>query len=799
MQHDFGRTGGGERARGQSRDWFEKTAACWADVVYDQQLILDGFRIRFALDFKDLRDYLCPWTTSHPRGEPPLIESILAVAWLTHAIERKTKLLRPVLLPEYLEEYVAQVAHTHVNGMWQEWETMQREAARIERDYEFARQFDAVSTDTRDSWLREHQDDLGTFLGREFDTLVRLALSSRYLHSRGAGVPDWWSVVEKFEDPVVFEPLWSGVGHDDQYQGLHEPFHKFALELFNRISPSDPFIQVEDLERNARRDAEALQRVIRLNASSRTHDQKELTYFLTSSERFWRLYQQNESIHKECQISWPDSVNRSPTHVLRHPFCITLHLAHWPSGCPTDDEAARRELLKVLTERYPGGQVRTTLVQQSRTASPPTSERRDAEKAASYDQALRMFEAWSNLAVSLQQNELLPLPLGRDMAREALALVQYVRETNFPAFREIVEAKRDEQYEGMLRVILELIEHSFARTVDTSFLARSIGHVSAFPYLLKFQDRRALQEIDRLRAARQVWTSSGKSQIERVLSEVRLALMNLVKLLSPSTRPPLDSADAFVLAGALLLVFEEYDAARHFMRATFGPVGSAAKEWDYLRVLVDYRRLMASKATTSGDYRDALRRISGDMSEADPRIRNQELVLRVRELATRAEGGARKDAEALFSQFEQLVTATRGPFAVIRERLDRSTHVQDRLSYRVWNNYVYALLELQQKMNIAEWALKAQRLAVDHLELKTSDYPTEVKHTIAMAHFRYAMTLPQGTDARKEGLRESRRRMCAVMEELENLEIPGEGPFETFARDRDTVDRACEQEEIGGN
>jgi hypothetical protein len=796
MQLESGRPPAGGAPRGHSQDWFDKTAACWEDVLYDQRLILEGYKLRFALDFKDLHDYLRPWGSPRKHDEPPLTESILATAWLTYKIKEKKKLRKPTLLPEYLKEYVHHFARTAVTGVWDEWTAVQTNVLRLERQHPIIRQAGAVDDADSGAWLDEHPNELSELLRNEFDTLVKLALSSRYLHSRGEGIPDWWSILDQFEDPDEFKRYWTNIGKGEQYERLHEPIHQFVLALFEE-KREDPSVRLEDLERSGRHDARALQRVIQLNAGLRAAGDKEVVYLLTSSKRFWTIYENNEVFRDECRISWPHPASRPPTRVLRHPFCIVLFLKHWPAGRATDDDEARREVVKTLEGLQSEVHVYSSFVRQSRALQHEgLAGGQVDELRRRYDDAVKKLGSWSNLALALQQNQLLPVSLGRQIARDAVAFLRYVGRSEFPEFRRMLEAKRDEEYEGLIRVVFWLIEHCVTRIVDAPFIARSIGQVSAFPYLLKFEDQRIADAICRLRQARAVWRSEGKKQIQVVLAAVREALLSLVRLLGPSAEPRLQFGDAAILGGSLLLVFDQYDEARRFLRASFLREGAARNEWKYLRVLLDYRRLMASAPASVDEYSEVLNRVPEAVAEKDDRVRNQQLVLKTCVLVRRPDRPTRGDAEDVLSAFDQLATAVKSRKRLFWGASHTDASQQDELSYCVWNNYVYALLELADRLKVDDWILRAHKLANEHLELKGGDYPTEVKHTLAKVAYCYAMTLPSGSEERRASLRESRKRFRAVAQEMEFLAIPGPGPLQTLEQDRALVEAACEEEGI---
>jgi hypothetical protein len=556
---------------------------------------------------------------------------------------------------------------------------------------------------------------------------------------------------------------------------------------------------LEDFERNARHDAQALQRVIQLNAGLRAADAKEVVYLLTSSKRFWDTYEQeeNDAFRDECRMSWPPSAARPPTRALRHPFCIVLFLKHWPAGRPADDADARRELIKTLEELQPEIHVYSSFVRQSRRLQhEAVAAGGTDELAIQYKEAIKKLGSWSNLALALKQNELLPVSLGRQIADDAVAFLHYIGKTEFKTFRRMLEAKRDQEYEGLILVVFWLIEYCITRTVDAPFIARSIGQVSAFPYLLNFEDQRIADEIRRLREARARWRCEGKKQIQVVLTAVREALFSLVKLLGPSADPQLQPGDAAILAGGLLLVFDQYDEARRFLRASFSPEGTARNEWKYLRVLLDYRRLMASAPASVDEYSEVLNRIPEAVAEKDDRVRNQQLVLKTCVLLHRPDLPTRDEAEEVLSAFEQLATAVKSRKRPFWHGFREGVSQQDELSYRVYNNHVYALLELADHLKVDHWISRARTIANQHLELKGGDYPTEVKHTLGLVAYRYAMTLRRGSGERQESLRESRRRLRDAAREKQFLETLGTGPLDALERDLALVEAACEEEGI---
>jgi hypothetical protein len=775
---------------GSPGDWLSKAASHCEDLIFDQRLLLDNARIRFALDFNDLRDFLRPWRAPITGEQEPLLESILATAYLIYDMDKKPQLKQTLLLPEYLQEYVEHAAYTNVFGHHDEWQAMRKAAEGLEQNRLVA---EAAHVDSNDfeAWCTAHEKELLQLFEGDFVTLAKLAYSAA-CYGSDSGTASSLDVLSNLADPSEFGSIWHDIGAGNEFDELFKPLFEFVKRA-NERRPPDRSERVDDIRRTCERDACALQRVIQLNAwlSSLNNDwrkSKDVVYLLSSSGRFWETYNDevNSRFRKACRLRIEIERQSHETRIVRHPFCFALFLAYWPRAGGTHDPTARQELLGRLQRLLARARLWMRMISEGGTESNSLHEKVQQE-----------FGSWTNLAFSLKRSELLPPFMAtKDVPRAALNFLRLIREMDYSEFADKLVAQRDRKYHDLMVAMFRLIEHYIGQMVNSAFIVRKIGDLDSFPYLLRLQSADVKGEVEKLRSIGKKWRELGSDGREEVLQITSDALACLVKRIGPSERGEVRLPEASLLAGSLLILLDQLEDARHFVRAAPPPSDPVLKtEWKYLRVFIEYRRLMALHVEDADAYDEAAGRISETDAKNDPRIMERLLVLRVCQLSKQKDDPSQDSASDILERLGDLVKRLSVKMEVGRWLWtpwgSMSDAVDEQLLPRVQNNYVYALALLGRRLKVDKWLTEAYERAIGWLCPNVSKSPSEMKNTIGKAIFYYADSACVPEVPRKRALYEEALKWYKEAEDdIAFLSIPGPGATELLRADRAEVEKA---------
>lgn len=733
-------------------EWLAKSARYIPDVLFDQKLILDGYRIRFAIDFSVLRDFLRPWgqaafpervvhksTVNLSESE---IENIFATAYLTNEMHKKKHLCRSLLLPEYLEEFLEDSAFVALNGLYRDWYRMKQAMQRVESEYPQLAEVAKLDAEARNRWFRDNRIAWLNILGREFVTLAKLAFAGEIRYPRASTCLSFLNFGDEFVDLHEIAMGTDDALGEEQYAALQRPMLKFLMEgldrrlaHMNEIERARTRVQIED---SCRRDARALQRVIQLNKQYWQNGRKEVVYLLTSSQRFWTAYDtyRDNAFRKACEIATKSVRNEEATYALRHPFCIVLLLAYWPSAVMTDDVESKRKLIETLSALHRRAYVYRPIIGYRRNDAEDQSGEYSDKHARVVGRTSQSLEHWKNLALSLQQSELLPAAFSAEgITRAATDFLVALRDSTYHDFQDILLRARESEYQILLKAVRHMISIYVGDIVDERFLQERAGQVFAFPYLLHFETQKIQQLINKLRAPFVEYHRMHQQDIEQNLNTVRQCLKELIGVLDPDQNQIIEAP---ILTGALLVLLDRLDDAERFVKAGTPPTGkNACREWGYLRALIQTRQVLTKDEVSVASVISARKALTKLLSrpDQDPRIQDRILLLRGYELEYRE--GAAKAAE-IDSYLQSLKVLATGDESELYHMLPGE--ILRELRWRTWNNYVYFATTFGRRLNNNKWTKEAYSEAMTHLERYAQDYPAEVKHTIGKCFLNYALT-----------------------------------------------------------
>ncbi len=699
------------------RDWFGKTAQHCNDLLFDQHLIQAGYKIRFAIDFNEIHNFLHPWPVDS-NGPAPALESIFAMAYLLFDLTTKPDLELPILLPEYMEEFLEHAAFLKLTGVQTDLNRLRSEVFRLESEYPVLKTaYDATTTED-DSWFTAKREELVHLLRSEFSAIVSLGVTHA-LNYRRNQQPLVIDFGRTFADLNHFLPAWDTTGRnnvDRQYKLLYDNLYDHVSrtaqhrEQLNEGRPPRT-------NRTCERDAKALLRVTQLNSWLQSHGEREVVYLLTSAHRFYRPAA--SSFANALELTLTVKGQKLQTSLLRHPFCIVLFLAHWTGSTSTADSQARTALIRRLEYHKWFAPHAAALV--SKPPSPTTR--------SDWSAIEELLGSWANLALSLQRTLLLPSELRSDnVIRNALSLIQLVRSEESRVLDVELLAAQQNVQAGIKNALYVLLKLYIETVVDRSFLVGNAGLIREFPYLL----RTTFGQVEEVRSTLRSLGSLDPSKItSEHLNAARKSLMGLLTLFGMEEYQ-LSSADAVIVGTLLLILFDKLDVAEVLLKSE--PSSSGVANTDaiqFLANLVDYRRILRDRPSDPRTYIKVAERLRRRNTHNHPLTECHTLVLDA--LAWKLQTPDLAKAQQIAHAFVQLLERT-----PLDDDSPAIGSTSNSVRYRITNNYVTALGWFAEGLNSADFANEAFRSAVTVLEPQLDDSSSEVRDTVGVAYWQYA-------------------------------------------------------------
>ncbi len=747
-----------EALKQQARDsyeWFRRSALSLSDVITDQRLILDGYRIRFALDFSELYQFLHPWGSS-TEGESEL-DSVLATAFTMYQRGRNPPLRKTLLIPEYLEELDEHVMVLANAGVEYERQILHNMAHELESQPTIRQAHHDNAPDLL-QWYEQHREDVLHLLRADFPKLARVALSSELNYTPHQRRILRFNLGHYFDGPDALGDDWPvNVAASPLYPELLTALHAAVQHNKSAAPPRSHALQL-----SCDRDARALCTVIEINRALQRRQAREIVYLLTSSPRFYSAMSTRAEFRHAAEVSLPTrEFGTLTTAVIRHPFCIIAFLAHWPTASDLDDTEARRKLLRRCGEinlQVPllltSTRERLAFVERNCTGAWDTCGHqsecvRIQEELDSYDVE---FGSWINLALSLQRCKLLLSTTFtiRGILKRVGVFVQAIStgvlKTRVDAD---LQGRRDERYLQVARARFDLIRDLVRSRVTPEAVQKGVaGPFVLFPFDVRFRDPDVRQRVRELREACRVPSPTTAELLREHVDSARAAVNALVGILDPTTHPELSPGEATILAVSLILLLAHPNQARRFVLRFQGLDDEYWEtEREYLRLLVEYR--LALETNRVGVVK-RVAALAAEFLKAVPQDRRVGLIglTLTMESVLASEEISAASGDTLARRFEEFQTTLAGELSLEQDEDRRLTLSQ--LLFRTANNRTYLLLRLGDRLARADLCREALEVAKRHVEPQLEEWPIQdIRHTVGLAYLRFAQTCADESERQK--------------------------------------------------